>query len=287
MRGSQPLPLTRYFGVVSASTLFVFGLALCAAPFAGAGENLGPLHSTDSAKSRLGESFGRAFGSVRQPGGSQRGVGGWSTEVLRQPARDRAEHRKPQPPLTSEEAFELVQSELREATGDRVFFAASSAELGARSKQALTKQAHYLVERPELIIVVEGHSDDAGSTEKAIELSAARANVVAAMLIEAGVARNRVSIRAAGNNERVAECATPACAAQNRRVVTRIVAVVAQDAPQALSKSSPPTPSSFGPRLGLGAGRELMQRDRCPSFGRAMTTILHRIDRFSGILYRG
>lgn len=115
-----------------------------------------------------------------------------------------------------------AQDEFRSASGDLVFFAEGSAELGARARRALAQQAEWLKLHPERKVVVEGHADEPGSAEDLKTLSAARAEVVRTRLVEDGVKAERLRTVAYGRERRVAQCDDHACASQNRRAITLI-----------------------------------------------------------------
>jgi outer membrane protein OmpA-like peptidoglycan-associated protein len=105
--------------------------------------------------------------------------------------------------------------------GDRVFFGAGSADLGARARAVIAAQARWLKRRAELHIVIEGHADDGAlSAEQSETLSAARAETVYNRLLEEGIAKGRISIASWGRDRPIATCAGSDCAAQNRRAVT-------------------------------------------------------------------
>jgi peptidoglycan-associated lipoprotein len=130
-------------------------------------------------------------------------------------------------PAIAQEAMRLgipatPDGEFRSRVGDRVFFAESSAELGTRARAALQAQAEWLIRNPSLNVIVEGHADDAGSSEDNVAISRLRATAVSRQLIELGVVPTRIHVLAWGRGRVVADCVDPACAAQNRRVVTLI-----------------------------------------------------------------
>jgi peptidoglycan-associated lipoprotein len=116
------------------------------------------------------------------------------------------------------------------AAGDRVFFAESSVEIGARSRGVLAAQARWLMRHPGLPVVIEAHADDGrGNRDLDTQISERRARAVQDRLIEEGVESSRITIVAFGRDRPVATCAAPECAAQNRRVITRIGGVPDSD----------------------------------------------------------
>ena len=114
-------------------------------------------------------------------------------------------------------------AEFQSQVGDRVFFSDTSAELGSRGRAALEAQAAWLVRHPSLSVVVEGHADDSGGSDRNLELSQRRADAVSRKLIQMGVASERIRPIAYGRERLIAECTAADCAAQNRRAVTIIL----------------------------------------------------------------
>lgn len=105
--------------------------------------------------------------------------------------------------------------------GDRVFFSAGSADLGARARGVIQQQARFLRQRPALSVAVEGHADDGSlPSDETVRLSEARAAAVRDRLIAEGVEPARVLAYGRGREDRVSDCPAPECMAQNRRVVT-------------------------------------------------------------------
>jgi len=102
--------------------------------------------------------------------------------------------------------------------GDRVFFAENSAALGGRARSIIEQQARWLSARPDLSVMVIGRADAEGDGMAVRSLSLARAQAVRDRLVAAGLAPNRIEIKAVGNQDRVALCGGPLCAAQNRNV---------------------------------------------------------------------
>lgn len=114
-----------------------------------------------------------------------------------------------------------VEEEFIVTAGDRVFFAAGSADLGQRARIVLSAQARWLASHPDLKAVIEGHADDGAlPSEQTTQLSEARALAVRDRLMEEGIAASRLNISGLGRRQPVADCPGPDCAAQNRRAVT-------------------------------------------------------------------
>jgi outer membrane protein OmpA-like peptidoglycan-associated protein len=113
-----------------------------------------------------------------------------------------------------------LDQEFREATGDRIFFGNASAELGARARQVLTSQTRWLRRHPDVGVIIEAHADDGSSTDDNLTIARQRGEAVRDHLISGGVAADRIRLSNRGRDLKVASCPQPACAAQNRRVIT-------------------------------------------------------------------
>jgi outer membrane protein OmpA-like peptidoglycan-associated protein len=119
-------------------------------------------------------------------------------------------------------ALVRLRQEFQFSTSDRVFFADGSADLGARARAILSGQARWLARHPELPILIEAHSDDHGSRSAQMLLAERRGEAVKERLIEEGLEPGRIMMRVFGRDQPIATCGEPECAAQNRRVVTRL-----------------------------------------------------------------
>ncbi|MGE5512173.1 MAG: OmpA family protein [Bacteroidota bacterium] len=116
--------------------------------------------------------------------------------------------------------LETIEQDFRLNVGDRVFFGAASAELGARARAVLAAQAQWLKRYPGVSVVVEGHADEPGTAEYNRELGLKRAQAVRARLIAEGVEEQRVNAASFGREQPVATCPNLECAPHNRRAVT-------------------------------------------------------------------
>jgi peptidoglycan-associated lipoprotein len=124
------------------------------------------------------------------------------------------------PPPAPTLHLSLAMDDLRQKAGDRVFFAADSADLSPRAHTALQVQADWLQRNPGVAITIEGHADDRGGAEENMLLARRRAEAVRLRLTDFGIDPERLTVAAFGRDRLVADCAAASCAAQNRRAVT-------------------------------------------------------------------
>ncbi len=106
--------------------------------------------------------------------------------------------------------------------GDRIYFVVDQADLTPEGEEILGKQAAWLQQYPGVSIQMEGHSDERGTREYNIALSARRATAAREFLISQGVEASRISSIAYGKERPAALCDAEQCWSQNRRAVTVI-----------------------------------------------------------------
>lgn len=92
----------------------------------------------------------------------------------------------PPPPLPPEPKKEI------EGNFARVFFETDSSTLGGESLDALKANAALLQELPNLVVEVQGHADERGTTDYNLALGDRRANAVRDALVRMGVAEGQV-----------------------------------------------------------------------------------------------
>jgi outer membrane protein OmpA-like peptidoglycan-associated protein len=99
-----------------------------------------------------------------------------------------------------------------------ILFDIDSAAIRANLQADLRALARNLQQYPDTTVNVIGHTDNTGSAAYNQDLSQRRAQAVAGVLLEAGVAPGRVRAIGRGEDEPVASNLTPQGRAQNRRV---------------------------------------------------------------------
>jgi len=106
-------------------------------------------------------------------------------------------------------------------TLEGVNFQSSSADFTAESLAVLDRVAGILTQQGNIDIEIAGHTDNTGSRELNIDLSATRATAVKNYLVEQGISDKRLSAYGYGPDQPIASNASAAGRAQNRRVELR------------------------------------------------------------------
>lgn len=99
-----------------------------------------------------------------------------------------------------------------------MLFDAGRAELQPSANRTLLKLVQFLQINPQRRVRIEGYTDNTGSVEENLELSRARAQTVADLLIDLGIDAKRIEVVGYGVDFPVAENASARGRAQNRRV---------------------------------------------------------------------
>jgi outer membrane protein OmpA-like peptidoglycan-associated protein len=101
---------------------------------------------------------------------------------------------------------------------NNVFFDLGKATLRPESKVELLNLSSYLKKNPKLQIEIQGHTDNNGAADANKTLSQDRANAVKRYLAAGGVSEARMTAVGYGQEMPIADNATPAGKAKNRRV---------------------------------------------------------------------
>ena len=114
-----------------------------------------------------------------------------------------------------------------------VTFAVDSTTISPAMRQTLDGVAQSMINYPNSLIDVMGHTDSTGSDAYNLDLSRRRADSVANYLVSRGVAGARVERIGYGEQYPIADNTTESGRQQNRRVEIRITPVTQQDVQQA------------------------------------------------------
>ncbi len=110
-----------------------------------------------------------------------------------------------------------------------VTFATNSTTVSPAMRDVLDGVASNLVNRPQSLIDVMGHTDSTGSDQYNLDLSRRRAESVANYLVSRGVSRARIETLGYGEQFPIADNTTDSGRSQNRRVEIRITPVTQAD----------------------------------------------------------
>lgn len=110
-----------------------------------------------------------------------------------------------------------------------VTFAVDSTEISPSFRSALDQVAQSMIQYPNSLVDVMGHTDSTGSETYNLDLSRRRAEAVANYLVSRGVSRARIATVGYGEQYPIADNTTAEGRAQNRRVEIRITPISQDD----------------------------------------------------------
>lgn len=103
-----------------------------------------------------------------------------------------------------------------------LYYSKDSDRLTDMDKADLDRVYGFLINHPKVSIIVEGHASALGTAEHNMKLSQDRADKSIAYLVSKGISASRLSAKSFGETVQVADNATEAGRAKNRRVVIKI-----------------------------------------------------------------
>jgi outer membrane protein OmpA-like peptidoglycan-associated protein len=106
---------------------------------------------------------------------------------------------------------------------DGINFDVGTAELTEDSRRTLAGIHYTMVDNPEMIVEIMGHTDNTGGRQFNLTLSQARAQAVVDYLVEMGIDSNRLVATGFGPDRPIASNATPQGRGLNRRVEIRSI----------------------------------------------------------------
>ena len=102
-------------------------------------------------------------------------------------------------------------------------FAYDSAELGAEAIEHYVNIAAFLADKPDVILIVEGHCDERGSRDYNLALGDRRAAAVRDILLANGMSAARIRTVSYGKERPIAVGSSPEIWARNRRAMIRML----------------------------------------------------------------
>ncbi|MBU0765716.1 MAG: OmpA family protein [Bacteroidetes bacterium] len=123
---------------------------------------------------------------------------------------------------------------------DQVYFDSGSPILKDESHRAITDLYFFLFDNPSLKIEISGHTDDIGTPAEQMELSEARAEAIAKVLLKGGVDENRVIFKGYGATQPLASNDAEEGRAKNRRTEFKVISKYSGESPFYVISSSRP-----------------------------------------------
>ena len=102
-------------------------------------------------------------------------------------------------------------------------FGVNSAALTAASRGVIRRVADIITKYPGVIVEIGGHTDSSGSVKSNLRLSRRRAESVRDYLIDSGIGGDRLRAKGYGEDHPIADNATRAGQARNRRIEFRVI----------------------------------------------------------------
>lgn len=102
---------------------------------------------------------------------------------------------------------------------NKIYFEFDSSAVDEESQQVIEAHSQFLVENPDVNVVLEGHADERGTREYNLALGERRANSVAEIMVAYGVAPGRIQSISYGEERPAAMGSDESAWQLNRRVV--------------------------------------------------------------------
>jgi OmpA-OmpF porin, OOP family len=99
-----------------------------------------------------------------------------------------------------------------------IIFATGKADITPESEANLDKAYNTLAQNPEIVVEIQGHTDNTGKKATNVKLSQARAESVKAWLVKKGIATERITAKGFGPDKPAADNTTKEGRQKNRRI---------------------------------------------------------------------
>jgi peptidoglycan-associated lipoprotein len=121
------------------------------------------------------------------------------------------------PPAVETPATSMTDEQMFKANVQDIFFDYDNYDIRTDAQSTLAKDASYLVQHPDIKVVIGGYCDERGSNEYNIVLGQNRAQSAKTALVTAGVAADRIRVISYGKEKPFCTESTEECWQLNRR----------------------------------------------------------------------
>ncbi len=132
-------------------------------------------------------------------------------------ARQRAEQLERQRAIEEENIRQEKARARAMFVNQDVYFDYNDVALKLEAQEVLRSKATWMTENPDVLVVIQGHCDDRGTTEYNLALGDKRANSVKGFLVDMGVNVSRLSTISYGEEQPAVSGADEASWSKNRR----------------------------------------------------------------------
>jgi peptidoglycan-associated lipoprotein len=146
-----------------------------------------------------------------------KGDGGTTTANVRVTVRPASAGSNVMPGVERGTGSGKVDESIFHAAVQDMFFDYDSFELRPDAQAAATQAAAFLVQHPDIHVLIGGYADERGSAEYNLALGENRANSAKTGLVSAGVAPGRIRVISYGKEKQFCTESTEACWQENRR----------------------------------------------------------------------
>ena len=102
---------------------------------------------------------------------------------------------------STEEYYAHALAKQGNAVLKNIYFEFDSAELSPESDDGIIAVFDFLTINPDIVVLLEGHTDDVGNEEYNLKLSERRAEAVKAALVEKGISSDRIKTKGCGSSQ--------------------------------------------------------------------------------------
>lgn len=115
-----------------------------------------------------------------------------------------------------------INKEFQNIHFPNILFATASDKIVKSEKEGIDEIVKFMRKHPNIFLEIDGHTDNAGTPEFNLDLSIRRAKAAKRLIVKAGIAPGRITVKGFGETKPIASNDTEEGRAQNRRIEFKI-----------------------------------------------------------------